>query len=776
MPLVGNPLSLLLGIFLPKLEPKLSPEFQPPSLFGACFLQCYNSSCPMDILATLNPAQREAVEAIEGPVLILAGPGSGKTRVITHRVAYLVKLCGVSPHHVMAVTFTNKAAREMRERLEQLLGQALEDLTLGTFHAICARILRRDGKAIGLESSFVIYDEDDQLRLMKQVLEELNLDPKQYAPQALRSAVSAAKSRLISPENYAQRVSSYFEEIVQRVYQRYQELLSRGQAVDFDDLLMKTVQLFRGHPKILTRYQSRYVHILVDEFQDTNIAQYELMKQLAGKYRNLCVVGDPDQSIYSWRFADLRNILSFEKDYPEAKVVFLEQNYRSTGTILEVASEVISANILRKPKKLWTKNEDGALVTVIESYNADEEAQSVINEIEKLIVREQISLKDCAVMYRVNAQSRALEETFLRYGVPYKLVGGTRFYQRQEVKDIIAYLRVIRNPQDNVSLTRIINVPGRGIGQKTVNTLQSWAKAHDTSLFEALKQMSHNSIAGEAKQSLPSRTIQALAGFDALMDKLTARSHELSLSGLVDEILEHTKYKEYILGKEDGEERWENIMELRNVASEYNELETGEALIAFLEKVSLVSDIDELDEKADAVTLITLHQAKGLEFPAVFIVGLEEGILPHRKSFDDPEQMEEERRLCYVGITRAKRRLFLLRSYRRSLFGGSTANLPSRFLQDVSPHLISPRGLWEESPIPIASAYSHPLPQPFDNPVLKVGDHVRHSKFGPGIVMNCSPTRDDQELTVVFEEAGVKKLLASLAPLEKVEKDFDFSS
>jgi DNA helicase II / ATP-dependent DNA helicase PcrA len=734
----------------------------------------------MDILATLNPAQREAVEAIKGPVLILAGPGSGKTRVITHRVAYLVKICGVIPHNIMAVTFTNKAAREMKERLEQLLGQAAEALSLGTFHAICARILRREGKAIGLESSFVIYDEDDQLSLMKQVLEELNLDPKQYAPQALRSAIGAAKSRLISPEDYAQRVNSYFEEIVQRVYQRYQELLSRGQVVDFDDLLMKTVQLFHDHPQILNRYQSKYVHILVDEFQDTNIVQYMLMKQLAGKYRNLCVVGDPDQSIYSWRFADLRNILSFEKDYPEAKVVFLEQNYRSTKTILEVASDVISANVLRKPKKLWTENEDGASVTVIESYNAEEEAQSVVSEIEKLIGQEQISLKDCAVMYRVNAQSRALEETFLRYGVPYKLVGGTRFYQRQEVKDIIAYLRVIHNPQDNVSLTRIINVPGRGIGQRTLSQLQSWAKAHDTSLFEALRQVSHNVIAGEAKQSLPSRIVQALAGFDALMAKLTAQSHELSLSGLVDEILEHTGYREYILAKEDGEERWENITELRNVASEYDKLDTEEALTTFLEKVSLVSDIDELDEKADAVTLITLHQAKGLEFPAVFIVGLEEGILPHRKSFDDPEQMEEERRLCYVGITRAKKRLYLLRSYRRSLFGGSTANPPSRFLQDISPHLISPRGLWEESPTPVASPDfnrdSQPSPRPLSTLTLKVGDHVRHSKFGPGIVMNCNPTRDDQELTVAFEEAGVKKLLASLAPLEKIEKDFDFSS
>jgi DNA helicase-2/ATP-dependent DNA helicase PcrA len=734
----------------------------------------------MDILTTLNPAQREAVEATKGPVLILAGPGSGKTRVITHRVAYLVKLCGVSPHHIMAVTFTNKAAREMKDRLEHLLGQAAEALTLGTFHAICARILRHDGKAVGLESSFVIYDEDDQLRLVKQVLEELNLDPKQYAPQALRSAIDGAKSRLISPKDYGQRVSSYFEEIVERVYQRYQELLSQSQGVDFDDLLMNTVQLFRDHPSILARYQSRYVHILVDEFQDTNIAQYELMKQLAGKYRNLCVVGDPDQSIYSWRFADLRNILSFEKDYPEAKVVLLEQNYRSTKTILEVASDVISANVQRKPKKLWTENDGGTPVAVIESYNAEEEAQCVVNEIEKLVGQEQTSLKDCAVMYRVNAQSRALEETFLRYGLPYKLVGGTRFYQRQEIKDIIAYLRVIHNPQDSVSLLRIINVPGRGIGEKTIATLQSWAKAYDTSLFGAIKQITHNAITGEAKQSLPSRTIQALAGFDALMGEFTADRHELSLSGLVDKILEHTGYRAYIQNKEDGEERWENIMELRNVASEYNGLDTEEALTAFLEKVSLVSDIDELDEKADAVTLITLHQAKGLEFPAVFIVGLEEGILPHRRSFDDPEEMEEERRLCYVGITRAKKRLYLLRSYRRSLFGGSTANPPSRFLQDISPHLVSPRTLWEDSSTPIPGVdFGRDLQHSsrlIGTVTLKVGDHVSHSKFGRGIVMNCSPTRDDQELTVVFEGAGIKKLLASLAPLEKVEKDFDSAS
>ena len=727
----------------------------------------------MDILAALNPAQREAVEAIEGPVLILAGPGSGKTKVITHRVAYLIKSCGVSPNNIIAVTFTNKAAREMKDRLEQLLGQAAEALTLGTFHAICARILRREGKAIGLSSSFVIYDEEDQLSLIKQALEELNLDPKQYAPKALRSAISAAKSRLVNPEDYAKRVNSYFEEIVHRVYQVYQQLLSQGQAVDFDDLLMRTVQLLQHHPQILKKYQSKYVHILVDEFQDTNVVQYMLMKNLAGEYRNLCVVGDPDQSIYSWRFADLHNILSFEKDYPEAKVVFLEQNYRSTKTILEVASDIISANLQRKPKKLWTENEDGASVTVIESYNAEEEAQSVVNEIERLVGQEQTSLKDCAVMYRVNAQSRALEETFLRYGVPYRLVGGTRFYQRREIKDIIAYLRLIHNTQDNVSLLRIINVPVRGIGHRTLSQLQSWAKAHNSSFFGAIEQVSSEKI-------LPQRISQALAGFNAAMAELTAQSHELSLSALVDKVLERTRYKEHILNKEDGDDRWENIVELRSVASEYDDLNPEEALAAFLEKVSLVSDIDELDEKVDAVTLITLHQAKGLEFPVVFIVGLEEGILPHRKSFDDPEQMEEERRLCYVGITRAKERLYLLRSYRRSLFGGSTANPPSRFLQDISPHLISPKGLWEDSSTPEVSPTfdlnSESPPSGLDTLALKVGDHVRHSKFGFGIVMNCFYTRDDQELTVAFEEAGVKKLLASLAPLEKIDRHFDFFS
>jgi len=734
-------------------------------------LECENVIIlhPVDILAALNSAQKQAVETIEGPLLILAGPGSGKTRVITQRVAYLVKACGIDPRHIMAVTFTNKAAQEMKERLELLLGQACEALTLGTFHAICAHILRSESKSSGLDPRFIIYDEEDQINVIKQVLQELNLDPKQYSPRALHSAISAAKSRIITPDDYTKLVNSYFEEIVQRVYPRYQQLLNQSQALDFDDLLMKAVQLFKEHSQVLTKYQSRYVHILVDEFQDTNIAQYALVKQLAGKYRNVCVVGDPDQSIYSWRFADLRNILSFEKDYPQAKVVFLEQNYRSTKTILGVASAIISANAQRKPKNLWTENEIGNKVVTMENYSEEDEAQSVVSEIEKIIGQNHLSFKDCAVMYRVNAQSRALEETFVRYGVPYKLVGGTRFYQRQEVKDIIAYLRVIQNPQDNVSLTRIINVPTRGIGQGTLNKLRDWARAHDISLYEALEQVAEEKV-------LRPQINQALIGFFTLIHELIAQSRQLSLAELLDQVLERTKYREYILGNERGEEKWENVIELRSVAKEYDELNPERALASFLEKVSLVSDIDELDEKADAVTLITLHQAKGLEFPVVFIVGIEEGILPHRKSFDDPGEMEEECRLLYVGVTRAQKRLFLSYSRRRSLFGSSTTNQPSRFLENIPPHLVTIKTLWEQTPSLSIGAYSQSSPHPLPVLTLKVGDYVRHSKFGNGIVMNCLPTKDDHEVTVAFEQASVKKLLLSLAPLEKIEKILGLSA
>ncbi len=444
----------------------------------------------MDILVELNPAQREAVEAIDGPVLILAGPGSGKTRVITHRIAYLIKVCGVSPHCIMAVTFTNKAAKEMEERLSHLVGSRLKDLTLGTFHAICARILRRDGGEIGVDPRFVIYDEEDQISLIKRSIQEVGLESKQYAPRAIASAISAAKVRLIIPRDYIKHSRSYFEEVVQRVYERYQQLLTESSALDFDDLLMKTVLLFRNSPEVLAKYQERYHYIQVDEFQDTNLVQYELVRQLGGKYGNICVVGDPDQSIYSWRFADLRNILSFERDYSETKIVLLEQNYRSTKKILETASSLISANQQHKPRELWTDNEEGELITVVEAYTEQEEAQFVVNEIEKLVSQKKASLGDCAVMYRTNAQSRVLEESFVRYGTSYKLVAGTRFYERREVKDIIAYLRLIQNPHDAVSLLRIVNVPQRGIGQQTLVKLSVWAQSMEVSQYEALHTIS----------------------------------------------------------------------------------------------------------------------------------------------------------------------------------------------------------------------------------------------------------------------------------------------
>ena len=725
----------------------------------------------MDILAELNPAQREAVETISGPVLILAGPGSGKTRVIAHRVAYLIRVCGVNPHRIMAVTFTNKAARELGERLKRLVSSSVGDLTVGTFHAICARILRRDGKNIDVDAKFVIYDAEDQVSLIKRSIQEVGLDPKQYAPRGIQSAITAAKSRLLTPADYLQHGRSYFEEVVQRVYERYQRLLTESNALDFDDLLLKVVHLFRKSPETLSRYQSRYLHLQVDEFQDTNLVQSELIKQLAGKFRNICVVGDPDQSIYSWRSADLRNILNFEKDYPEAKVVLLEQNYRSTKTILETASHIISANQQRKPKNLWTDNEPGVPVAVIETYTEQEEAQFVVNEVEQLVRQGEFKLGDCAVMYRTNAQSRALEEAFIRYGVPYKLVAGTRFYERREIKDIIAYLRLIQNPYDNVSLLRIINVPQRGIGQRSLSELSQWARSRGISEYKAL-QLVNESKENEPQPPFNSRITKALTGFADMTEGFMARSRELNLVDLFDFILKKSGYRDYILAGEDGEERWENILELRTVVQEYRDLKSADGLTAFLEGVTLVSDVDGLDESMSAVTLITLHQAKGLEFPVVFVVGMEEGILPHTRSFDDPGQMEEERRLCYVGVTRAKQRVYLVRAFRRSLMGSSTVNKPSRFLQDIPPHLISGVSLWRGEDSQIAEAVYSWNRAPTSNlvvPELKDGDHIHHAQFGDGVVVSCRSVTDDVEVVIAFDGTGVKKLLLSFAKLEKVE-------
>jgi DNA helicase-2/ATP-dependent DNA helicase PcrA len=725
----------------------------------------------VDILATLNQAQREAAEAISGPLLILAGPGSGKTRVITHRIAYLIKVCGVSPYRIMAVTFTNKAAREMEERLSRLVSGAVKELTLGTFHAICARILRQDGRAIGVDPHFLIYDREDQLSLVKKALKELGLDPKQYVPSAILSVISNAKSQILTPEAFKQRSTSHFEEVVGRTYEIYQNLLEQNNALDFDDLLMKVVQLFDTQPEVLSKYRQRYLHIMVDEFQDTNLVQYQMVKQLAGEYRNVCVVGDPDQSIYSWRSADLRNILSFEKDFPEARVVLLEQNYRSTKTILETASNIISANRERKVTQLWTENEQGELITVVETYTQQEQAQYVVNEVERPLEKGEVRLADCAVMYRTNAQSRALEEAFIRYGTPYKLVAGTRFYERREVKDIIAYLRLIHNRKDSVSLLRIINIPQRAIGERTLSQLASWASSLGTSQYQALQLLT--SPEDDLLPPFNPRSTRVLGDFYKLMQELILRSRELNLVDLFDLVVEKTGYRQYILSKTDGEERWENVLELRTVARQYIDLAQDEGLLAFLEGVSLVSDIDSYDESAGAVTLITLHQAKGLEFPVVFIVGLEEGILPHIRSFDDPAQMEEERRLCYVGITRAKKRIYLVRAFRRNLMGSSAMNSPSRFLKDIPSQLIIDADLWrrEESQVKErASSWESDIPPISINlPKLKAGDRVLHSQFGKGIVVSCHILEGDSEVVVAFPGMGVKKLLLSFARLEKVE-------
>src|SRR6266704_818637 len=658
-----------------------------------------------DLLAGLNEPQKKAVTMTEGPVLILAGPGSGKTRVITHRIAYLVQHENISPWRILAVTFTNKAAKEMRERLEKLVGiNESKEMTIGTFHAICARVLRVEADhlaPLGLNRSFVILDTDDQATLIKQAIRSLNLDEKQYRPPAIQGMISRAKNDLLGPEQMAEQAAKYIEEVAARVYKAYQKLLRANNSVDFDDLLLLTEQLFRREPDVLHRYQMRWHYIHVDEFQDCNLPQYKLIRLLGygtddrqEGLGNVCVVGDDDQMIFTWRGASSENVQRFERDFPRTRIIMLEQNYRSTQTILDATQNVVRRNRLRKDKKLWTALGSGEKIIYHEAHNEEEEGLFVAREISRLLARGQIEKRgDVAVMYRTNAQSRALEEQFMRANIPYKVIGSRKFYERKEIKDMLAYLRLLANPHDELSLRRIINVPNRKIGPKTLGELQQWANEKKVSLFDAIQQIEQHPTLGKGAKN-------ALSEFGRLMTDLANTIDELHLPELLDRIAERSGYGlELREGPESELDRWANVLELRHVAEDYSEIETRTALELFLENVALVGGADTTqtgengtlvkEENSDAVTLITLHAAKGLEFPVVFIIGLDEGSIPHARSVDKPEQLEEERRLAYVGFTRAMYRLYLVRAYRRSFFGESHPTEPSRFLDDIPSSLIA---------------------------------------------------------------------------------------
>ncbi len=713
------------------------------------------------ILEGLNEPQRAAVTHGEGPVLILAGPGSGKTRVITHRIAWLVREMGVPPWRILAVTFTNKAAREMRDRARRLLGDDGADLHMGTFHAMCARWLRVDGKHIGISPDFVIYDDADQVGLMKRVLEALEVDPRRFSPRSILSAISNAKSEMIVPEEYARRTHDYFGEIVARAYVRYQEALHAASGLDFDDLLLQTVRLFQQSPATLEKYADRYLYVLVDEFQDTNPVQYALARQLASRHGNICVVGDPDQSIYSWRSADIRNILNFERDFPGCSVYLLEQNYRSTQPILSAADAVIARNPERKHRKLWTERPGADPLVVFEASSEEGEAEFVAREISRLIDGKR-QPGDFAVMYRTNAQSRPIEEAMIRNGLRYRLVGGVRFYQRREIKDLLAYLRLLYNRRDEASLLRVINVPARGIGDTTIGRLREYAARERMALWDACE----TAARGGPVPGVGGRPAAAVREFVAAIERLGAM-RDAPLPLILDGVLEATGYVSYLRDTVgEAQERMENVDQLRAVMSQYEQTAAAiPDLATFLQDVALLSDVDEMEEGIDAVTLITLHSAKGLEFPVVFLVGMEEGILPHIRSYDDPRQMEEERRLAYVGITRAKDQVYLTRAYRRFMMGGQGANPASRFLGDIPQGLCKPYGIAAAG----AGRASAAEPREEFRPAAaawQAGDRVVHPKFGTGTVVSVQPRSGDIEIVVVFESAGVRRLLQSFAPLE----------
>ncbi len=711
---------------------------------------------PEQYLADLNPAQREAVVTTEGPLLVVAGAGSGKTRVLTYRVAHLINACGVKPNEILAITFTNKAAGEMRERLENLLGPVARTIWILTFHAACGRILRREVQRLGYRSNFTIYDQADQVRLTKQVLEELEKDPKRFVPRGIHAQISAAKNQLVTPAEYAERVASFYDQTVAETYDLYQRRLFASNAVDFDDLLMLTVQVLERFPEARERWQKAFRYVLVDEYQDTNHAQYRLLQLLAEKHRNVCAVGDPDQSIYAFRGADIRNILEFERDFGETKTVALEQNYRSTNTILQAANAVIAHNRERKPKNLWSELGEGEPVRALEVEDEHAEARFVAAEIAAL-VEEGFSGSEVAVFYRTNAQSRVLEDVLVRQGVAYQVIGGPRFYERAEVKDVIAYLQAIDNPYDAVSLQRVANRPRRGIGDASLARLQAQADAYGVSLWEALGQAEEAGIS-----AAPLRAVQQ---FHGLLQSLMAGALDMDVPDVIERVLERSGYLDSLRAERtiEAQGRMENLQELVGVAQEYQHTAQEPSLSGFLQEISLYSDQDAIRGEQSLVTLMTLHNAKGLEFRAVFMIGMEEGIFPHARSIEE-QGLEEERRLAYVGMTRAQERLVLTHASARSLYGSRSYNLPSRFLDEL------PETHVERSRLQPASWSGYGSPTAVapraDVPTLSTGDSVRHETLGEGVV---TAIERGGLVTVRFASDGSeRRLMLDYAPLERI--------
>jgi DNA helicase-2/ATP-dependent DNA helicase PcrA len=730
-------------------------------------------------LESLNPEQREAVELAGGPILIFAGAGSGKTRVITYRIARLIR-DGVPPHRILAVTFTNKSAREMRERVEQIVGEVAKQMWIGTFHSICSRLLRIDGRHIGIDPTFVIYDDSDQLSLIRDIFKAKNIDDKSLQPRAILNEISSAKEKMLTPEKYAERATGFFEKMASEFYTAYNKLLTKANALDFDDILYYAVRLLEQREDVRQKYQDRFLHLLVDEYQDVNFAQYTLVQLIAAKHRNVVVVGDDDQSIYAWRGADVSLILKFGSDFPDAKIVKLERNYRSTKRILQIANEIIQHNRGRAAKQLWTDNDEGVPITLTMAGTERDEGMLVADAILRDVRTGRRKYGDFAILYRTNAQSRVMEESFLSMRVPHILVGGQRFYERKEIKDMLSYMRLVLNPRDDVSVRRVVNVPTRGLGATSMAALDKWAGERGLALWSALKEQ-------EVQSSLPKRAGSAVRGFTALIDAAADLADSGPVTPILRMLLADSGYVDMLKAErsDDSVARLENLQELLTVTSEYDATAEEPSLGDFLESVALIADVDSLNESGDAVTLMTLHSAKGLEFPVVFLVGLEDGVFPHSRSLTSDTELEEERRLCYVGMTRAREELHLVHAQRRTLYGTPNFNRRSRFIDDVPEEWLETietssyavpvnprRGIQLErtgsyTSVPSVMPTKEPLRSPSYKPPFEMGQKVRHAKFGVGVVVACVPLRGDTEVTVAFPGVvGVKKLVQNLAKLE----------